>query len=133
MNPRISFVLQMSPSTSYENLESIARSLLEGFNVLLDSEHVKCSVFLDGPMIETLYNVAKPLMFGKIQNAIRNGVLEFLGGGYYDTFLPRVPAKVPRIALAFSCQVVDTLPVEAHDCGVHCIVTERGMIRCVDE
>ena len=99
MNPRISFVLQMSPSTSYENLEAVARNLLEGLNVLLNSEQVKCSIFLDGPVIEALYNVAKPLMFGKIQNAIRNGVLEFLGGGYYDPMLPLFPEDLQTMQL----------------------------------
>ena len=99
MNPRISFVLQMSPSTSYENLEAIARNLLEGLNVLLNSDQVKCSIYLDGPMIEMLYNVAKPLMFGKIQNAIRNGALEFLGGGYYDPMLPLFPEDLQTMQL----------------------------------
>ncbi len=99
MNPRISFVLQMSPSTSYENLEAIARNLLEGLNVLLNSEQLKCSIFLDGPMIEALYNVAKPLMFGKIQNAIRSGALEFLGGGYYDPMLPLFPEDLQMMQL----------------------------------
>ena len=99
MNPRISFVLQMSPSTSYEKLEAVARNLLEGLNVLLESQLVKCSIFLDGPMIEALYNVAKPLMFGKIQNAIQNGVLEFLGGGYYDPMLPLFPEDLQTMQL----------------------------------
>ena len=99
MNPRISFVLQMSPSTSYENLEAVARNLLEGLNVLLGSEQVKCSIYLDGPMIEALYNVAKPLMFGKIQNAIRNGAIEFLGGGYYDPMLPLFPEDLQTMQL----------------------------------
>ena len=89
----------MSPSTSYENLEAVARNLLEGLNVLLNSEQVKCSIFLDGPVIEALYNVAKPLMFGKIQNAIRNGVLEFLGGGYYDPMLPLFPEDLQTMQL----------------------------------
>ncbi len=99
MNPRISFVLQMSPSTSYENLEAIARNLLEGLNVLLTSEQVKCSIYLDGPMIEMLYNIAKPLTFGKIQNAIHNGIIEFLGGGYYDPMLPLFPEDLQTMQL----------------------------------
>ena len=73
--------------------------MLEGLNVLLNSEQLKCSIFLDGPMIEALYNVAKPLMFGKIQNAIRSGALEFLGGGYYDPMLPLFPEDLQMMQL----------------------------------
>ncbi len=37
------------------------------------------------------------------------------GGGFFDKLLSAIPAKVPRIALAFSFQVVDRLPVNGHD------------------
>jgi 5-formyltetrahydrofolate cyclo-ligase len=51
------------------------------------------------------------------------------GGGYYDRFLPRAP-RAARIGLAFSGQIVDALPAEAHDVPVDLIVTEEGIIRC---
>ena len=78
MKPTISFVLQLSPSTAYENLEAVARNLLDGLDVLLNSGLVKCSVFMDGPTLRMLRKVAKPLAFGKIKNGIREGILEFL-------------------------------------------------------
>jgi len=53
------------------------------------------------------------------------------GGGYYDRFLPRAP-RAARIGLAFSGQIVDALPAEAHDVPVDLIVTEAGIIRCRD-
>lgn len=37
------------------------------------------------------------------------------GKGYYDRFLHDVPRRVPRIGLAFACQLVDALPSEPHD------------------
>ena len=37
------------------------------------------------------------------------------GGGYFDRFLLRVPAGVPRVGLAFRFQVVERLPRESHD------------------
>ena len=128
MNPRISFVLQMSPSTSYDNLEAIARNLLDGLNVLLKSDQVKCSIYLDGPMIETLYNVAKPLMFGKIQNAIRSGALEFLGGGYYDPMLPLFPEDLQTLQLELHRNLLKkVLSVEPQGYFNSSLVWEPGM------
>lgn len=46
------------------------------------------------------------------------------GGGYFDRFLERVPAGVPRVGLAFKFQVVDRLPSEGHDQPVSRVITE---------
>lgn len=51
-----------------------------------------------------------------------------MGGGYYDRFLAEVPA--PRVGLAFEMQLVDKLPMSAHDQRVDLIVTELRVIRC---
>ena len=37
------------------------------------------------------------------------------GKAYYDIFLKTVPSMVPKIGLAFDCQVVEAIPVEVHD------------------
>ena len=46
------------------------------------------------------------------------------GSGYFDRFLARVPARVPRVGLAFRFQRVAKLPSEAHDQPVDQVVTE---------
>ena len=51
-----------------------------------------------------------------------------MGGGYYDIFLPKIPGAV-KIALAYSCQIVESIPKLSHDCGVDWIVTEKGSFR----
>lgn len=51
-----------------------------------------------------------------------------MGGGYYDTFLPKVP-QATKIALAFQCQIAENIPRLPHDCGVDWIVTERGVFK----
>lgn len=51
------------------------------------------------------------------------------GKGYFDRFLARVPARVPRVGLAFSFQILDGLPSEPHDQPVGAVVTERGVLR----
>lgn len=48
------------------------------------------------------------------------------GGGYYDRFLGRVPAR--RLGLAFSFQAVETLPHDAHDVPLDAVVTEEGVL-----
>jgi 5-formyltetrahydrofolate cyclo-ligase len=50
------------------------------------------------------------------------------GAGLYDRFLAGVDA--PRVALAFSLQLVHSLPVEPHDEPVDWIVTEGESIAC---
>jgi 5-formyltetrahydrofolate cyclo-ligase len=46
------------------------------------------------------------------------------GGGYYDRLLTGLRPDVPRIAAAFSVQLVDELPMGDHDRRVSGVVTE---------
>lgn len=52
------------------------------------------------------------------------------GMGYYDRLFVQVDAAVPRIALAFSFQLVDRVPVTSRDKAVTHVVTESGVLRC---
>ena len=49
------------------------------------------------------------------------------GGGFYDRLLSKL--KCPKIGVCFDLQIVDSLPVEAHDAKVDLIVTEKRIIR----
>lgn len=51
------------------------------------------------------------------------------GGGWYDRFLAEVPAGCTTIGVCFAEQVVDSLPVEAHDVAMDHVVTDRGVLR----
>lgn len=44
------------------------------------------------------------------------------GGGYYDRFLADLPSRTFRLAFAYPCQMVPTLPREAHDQDVDLVV-----------
>ncbi|NIO41834.1 MAG: 5-formyltetrahydrofolate cyclo-ligase [Burkholderiales bacterium] len=46
------------------------------------------------------------------------------GGGFYDAAIGTTRVGIPKVAAAFSVQIVDSLPVEAHDRRVDLIVTE---------
>jgi 5-formyltetrahydrofolate cyclo-ligase len=46
------------------------------------------------------------------------------GGGFYDRLLAGLGSNIPRVAAAFSIQIVDDLPVGPRDQRVHRIVTE---------
>lgn len=58
----------------------------------------------------------------------RGGRLGY-GGGFYDALLAAAP-EVPRVGLAFECQVVEEIPVTEHDQRVDVVVTEERAIRC---
>jgi 5-formyltetrahydrofolate cyclo-ligase len=51
------------------------------------------------------------------------------GGGWYDRFLPQVRADCTTIGVCFAEQILDTLPVEAHDVTMDHVVTDRGIVR----
>lgn len=50
------------------------------------------------------------------------------GKGYYDRLLPRM-ANTWLLGLAFACQVMPTVPREAHDVQLDALLTEQGWLR----
>lgn len=60
----------------------------------------------------------------------RKGARLGLGAGFYDRFLGEKATQAQRIAVAFSCQIMEDLPLEAHDIMMHGIVTENETIFC---
>ena len=60
----------------------------------------------------------------------REGARLGLGAGFYDRFLSERAPAAHRIAVAFSCQITATVPVEPHDMMMQQIVTEKEIIRC---
>lgn len=50
------------------------------------------------------------------------------GGGYYDRFVSKIPSAV-RIGLAYDLQVVEQIPLQAHDELLDYIVTESAVYR----
>lgn len=59
----------------------------------------------------------------------RDGARVGIGGGYYDEFLARTK-KAPRLALTYSCQIVDQVPLQEWDQKVDTIITENEIITC---
>lgn len=52
-----------------------------------------------------------------------------MGKGYYDRFLSHHKG-VPRVALAYSEQILESIPKEPYDEKVDWIITENELIRC---
>jgi 5-formyltetrahydrofolate cyclo-ligase len=46
------------------------------------------------------------------------------GGGFYDRFLKDLKADVPKIALAYSFQIFDSVPMDETDQRVDCVISE---------
>jgi 5-formyltetrahydrofolate cyclo-ligase len=51
------------------------------------------------------------------------------GGGWYDRFLSQIRGDCTTVGVCFAEQVVDALPVEAHDVTVDHVVTDSGVLR----
>jgi 5-formyltetrahydrofolate cyclo-ligase len=49
------------------------------------------------------------------------------GAGYYDRAFAKLP-NVLRIGMAWSCQMVDELPIEPWDVPLHMVITEQSII-----
>jgi len=54
------------------------------------------------------------------------------GKGYYDRYLEKYGKYLDIVAVAFSCQITDSLPEEETDRRVPVIVTPEGIIRVQD-
>jgi 5-formyltetrahydrofolate cyclo-ligase len=52
------------------------------------------------------------------------------GGGYYDRFLATDAPRAVRIGVAFEMQMVERVPVEAHDQFMDFVVTEKNLYDC---
>lgn len=63
----------------------------------------------------------------------RHGYRIGYGGGYYDRFLPTLNPQTLLIGVAFSWQVVDCIPHEAHDQSLDGLVTEADMFTFVNQ
>jgi 5-formyltetrahydrofolate cyclo-ligase len=51
------------------------------------------------------------------------------GGGWYDRFLAAIRTDCTTIGVCFAEQILDALPVEAHDVTMDHVVTDRGVAR----
>jgi len=49
------------------------------------------------------------------------------GGGWYDRVLAEIPIK---IGVGFGWQIVDEVPVEAHDIRVNWLASDAGLVKC---
>ena len=51
------------------------------------------------------------------------------GGGFYDTVIGAMRDGVPTVAAAFTGQIVDSLPLQAHDRRIDMVLTEDAVYR----
>ena len=52
------------------------------------------------------------------------------GGGFYDRLFAGFTVDILRIGLAYEFQKCTELPRDAWDIPVHCVITERRILRC---
>jgi 5-formyltetrahydrofolate cyclo-ligase len=51
------------------------------------------------------------------------------GGGWYDRFLSQIRSDCTTVGVCFAEQIVEALPVEAHDVTMDHVVTDLGVVR----
>jgi len=51
------------------------------------------------------------------------------GRGFYDKFLSDVKDSVPKIAIAYELQIIDSVPMEEYDIKIDGIITEKRVIK----
>lgn len=49
------------------------------------------------------------------------------GGGFYDRFFSLIEKTIPKIGIAFDCQLVESLPVASYDMPINLLITEKGI------
>jgi len=51
------------------------------------------------------------------------------GAGYFDRFLPNLPANCPKVAITYELSLTEYLPRESHDIPMDYIITEANTIK----
>src|SRR5690606_17515013 len=80
------------------------------------------------PLVDTLTTIAVVLVPGLAFDA-KGGRLGY-GAGYYDRFFDRFAGQQQplRIGVCYSAQLVEQVPMEAHDYAMDAVVTEAGVV-----
>ncbi len=60
----------------------------------------------------------------------RRGARMGYGGGYYDRFLANRAPQARRVGICFDLQLVDEVPMAAHDQYLDFVVTESQVVHC---
>jgi 5-formyltetrahydrofolate cyclo-ligase len=102
-------------------ISDIQRDLLPGYCDIPEPSEALCARALLPP--ETIDVVLLP---GSVFDE-RGGRFGY-GGGYYDRFVSKIP-RACRIGLAFDLQLVEEIPLQAHDELLDFVVTESRLIR----
>jgi 5-formyltetrahydrofolate cyclo-ligase len=81
----------------------------------------ECAVRIEPTAIDIV--LVPGVAFGEDKNRLG------YGAGYYDGFLPKLRPGVPKIALSFEMQILETVPADEGDVPMDMIITEQRIIR----
>lgn len=96
---------------------SMADDLVPGIWGILEPDPARCR---EATIVEADFVLVPGVAFD-----LRGGRLGY-GGGFYDRLLADTPDDLPKVAAAYTTQVVDAVPVDAHDIRITTLVTENG-------
>lgn len=97
---KIALVLHASdnPQLSVRTLGQAAASLVDGVSRLLEGGVNRLNLYLPGPLWEAAVR-ERPRELASWREKHRDGLLEFLGGGYYDPVFPLLPEILRKLQI----------------------------------
>ena len=120
----ITQAIQLEKSVALPNIASDQRTMIP---TLIDSTEglvsgpygtrqprLDASKTLDVNSIDMV--IVPGLGFDRVNNRLGRGA------GYYDRFLASLPKSTAKVGIAFDFQIVDSLPVEAHDIALDLVI-----------
>lgn len=107
------------------HLESLAELTTGAYGILEPASELRCRHERCVPPNEIDLAIVPGVAFDRAGTRLGHGA------GYYDKLLAKLRPGVPRIALAFECQLFNELPREGHDMPMTAIITETDVYRCI--
>lgn len=109
--------VESSESMSFVEITSLEK-LISGYKGILEPSK-------EAPVCETEPDVI--ILPGTVFD--RMGGRMGYGRGYYDRYLARLKTRPTRIALCFSEQIVDRVPMDENDLSMEIIITDKEVIK----
>lgn len=134
-------LLYMSANNEVASSDIFDKAISDGKNVFFPKVYGKEMAFISVTSLDELakgsYGISEPISDQKAD--ITNGLIIMpgvafdrncnrigYGGGYYDKYLLSHPG-LASCAICYECQLVDSIPFEAHDIKPQMLITENNV------
>lgn len=136
-------LLYMAANNEVATSDIFSKAIADGKNVYFPKVYGKEMAFISVTSLDELakgsFGILEPVSDEKVD--ITNGLMIMpgvafdrncnrigYGGGYYDKYLLAHPA-LASCAICYECQIVDSIPFEAHDIKPEMVITENNVYK----